>query len=387
MKRIGNLYDEIASPDNVRAAILKASKGKRDRPQVRAVLDDLENKVLELSHALRTETVELHEYTADQRVEGSRNKKRVIHKPRFWPDQCVHWAIYNVMGAHLYRGFYSITCGSVPGRGVHYGKRFVEKWIRTDRKHTRYYLKMDVHHFYPSIPNDRLKAALRRKFKDKRMLALLDRIIDLDTGLPIGMLLSQCLANFYLAPLDFYIKQQLGATYYIRYMDDMVVFGPNKKKLHKMRVQIEEWMHANGLEMKGNWQICKEDKEPLDFMGFRFWRDRTTLRRSIMLRITRRVRRVDKKGRWATPQDAAAILSYMGWIYASDTHKMFLIWIKPHLHIQRMKNIVRRAQREALQKRKHRKAAGVGHHIFPGSGVPQLQRNGGPGDRRKPAYV
>ena len=105
MKRIGNLYDEIASPDNVRAAILKASRGKRDRPQVRAVLDDLENKVLELSHALRTETVELHQYTADQRVEGSRNKKRVIHKPRFWPDQCVHWAIYNVMGAHLYRGF------------------------------------------------------------------------------------------------------------------------------------------------------------------------------------------------------------------------------------------------------------------------------------------
>ena len=105
MKRIGNLYDEIASPDNVRAAILKASKGKRDRPQVRAVLDDLENKVLELSHALRTETVELHQYTADQRVEGSRNKKRIIHKPRFWPDQCVHWAIYNVMGAHLYRGF------------------------------------------------------------------------------------------------------------------------------------------------------------------------------------------------------------------------------------------------------------------------------------------
>ena len=81
MKRIGNLYDEIASPDNVRVEILKASRGKRDRPQVRAVLDDLENKVLELSHALRTETVELHEYTADQRAEGSRNKKSRFNCP------------------------------------------------------------------------------------------------------------------------------------------------------------------------------------------------------------------------------------------------------------------------------------------------------------------
>lgn len=361
MKRIGNLYDQIGSPENIRAAILKASKGKRHRPQVRAVLDDLDNKAMELSAAFRAERVPLHPYTADIRVEGSRNKKRVIHKPRFWPDQCVHWAIYNVMGSYLYSSFYPITCGSVPGRGVHYGKRFVEKWIRTDRKNTRYYLKMDVHHFYLSIPNERLKAALRHKFKDRRVLALLDRIIDLDEGLPIGMLLSQCLANFYLAPLDFYIKQQLQAKYYVRYMDDMVVFGPNKKKLHKMRIQIQEWLHANGLEMKGNWQICKEEAEPLDFMGFRFYRNRTTLRRSIMLRITRRVRRVDRKGRAATYQDAAAILSYMGWIYASDTHQMFTIWIKPHLHIQRMKTIVRRKQRENLQKRKHPAAARMGH--------------------------
>lgn len=353
MKRIGNLYDAISTSENIRDAILKASRGKRDRQAVRAVLEDLDNKAQELAEAFRTETVQLNRYTADVRTEGSRNKRRIIHKPRFWPDQCVHWAIYNVMGHYMYSGFYSLSCGSVPGRGAHYGKRYVEKWIRTDRKNTRYYLKMDVHHFYPSIPNERLKTALRRKFKDKRMLSLLDRIIDMDEGLPIGMLLSQCLANYYLAPLDFYIKQQLGAAYYIRYMDDMVIFGRNKKKLHKMRLLIADWLKTNGLEMKGNWQICKEDAEPLDFMGFRFYRDRTTLRRTIMLRITRRVRRVDKKGTAATPQDAAAVLSYMGWIYASDTHQMFALWVKPHLHIQRMKAIVRRATHDRQKIAKH----------------------------------
>lgn len=361
MKRIGNLYDEISSPENIRAAILKASRGKRNRVQVRAVLNNLDFYTMELARALQTETVELHPYTHDIRVEGSRQKRREIHKPRFWPDQCVHWAIYNVLGTHIYKGFYSVTCGSVPGRGVHYGKRFVEKWIRTDRKNTKYYLKMDVHHFYPSVPNEKLKEALRRKFKDKRLLALLDRVIDMDQGLSIGVLLSQPLANFYLTPLDFYIKQELGAAHYIRYMDDMVVFGRNKKALHKMRVKIAAWLEDHGLEMKANWQICKEDTEPLDFMGFRFYRNRTTLRRSIMLRITRRVRRVDRKGKWATPHDAAAVLSYMGWIYASDTHQMFLVWIKPHLHIQRMKSIVRRAQNEKVFKHKYRKTPGVGH--------------------------
>lgn len=80
MKRIGNLYDEISSPENIRMAIVKASRGKRNRSAVRDVLDDLDNKVLELSGAMRTETVQLHGYTATQRVEGSRNKVRTIHK-------------------------------------------------------------------------------------------------------------------------------------------------------------------------------------------------------------------------------------------------------------------------------------------------------------------
>ena len=97
MKRIGNLYDAISTPENIRDAILKASRGKRDRPAVRAVLEDLDNKTQELAEAFRTETVQLNRYTADVRTEGSRNKRRIIHKPRFWPDQCVHWAVYNVM--------------------------------------------------------------------------------------------------------------------------------------------------------------------------------------------------------------------------------------------------------------------------------------------------
>lgn len=358
MKRTGNLYDQICTEENIRAAILSASKGKREREPVKAVLDDLDNKVTELAAAFRAEAVPLHCYTPAVRTEGSKQKRREIHKPRFYPDQCVHWAIYNVMGPHLYRGFYQLTCGSVPGRGVHYGKLHIEKWIRTDRKNTRYYLKMDVHKFYPSIPNDKLKASLRRKFKDGRLLALLDRIIDQDKGLPIGMLLSQCFANYYLTPLDFYIKQDLRAAHYLRYMDDMVIFGPNKKKLHAMRRQVETWLNAAGLELNGKWQVCKLDKEPLDFMGFRFYRDHTTIRRSIMLRITRRVRRVDRKGKAATAKDAAAVLSYMGWVYATDSHALYVKWVKPYLHTQRLKAIVRRKSRERAAIANARQTAG-----------------------------
>lgn len=371
MKRIGNLYDAISSPDNIRAAILNASRGKRNHAGVQAILDDLDNKTVELSTAFKTDTLVLHSYTPCTRKEGSNNKTRLIHKPQFWPDQCIHWAIYNVIGPIIYKSFYPLTCGSIPGRGVHYGKRFIERWVQRDWKNTRYYLKMDVHHFYPSIPNEKIKAAIRHKFKDKRLLALIDRIIDMDDGLPIGMLLSQCFANFYLAPLDFYIKQQLGAVYYMRYMDDMVVFGPNKKKLHRMRVQIQEWLREAGLELKSNWQVRKTKNEPLDFMGFRFFRDRTILRRAIMFRITRRVNRVGRKGARASARDAAAVVSYMGWIRATNTYGMYEKWIKPKVSIKRMKSIIRRESHVHCAIAKHRAPAGMGYAEQSGDRIPQ----------------
>lgn len=39
------------------------------------------------------------------------------------------------------RGAYEFTCGSVKGRGAHYGKRYIERWIRKDRKNTKYVLE------------------------------------------------------------------------------------------------------------------------------------------------------------------------------------------------------------------------------------------------------
>lgn len=77
----------------------------------------------------------------------------------------------------------------------------------------------------------------------------------------------------------------------------------------------------------------------LDFMGFRFWRDRTTLRKSLMLRICRKAKRIGRKPR-PTYYDAAAMLSYMGWIKNSSTYKMYEQRLKPYINVKQMKQIV-----------------------------------------------
>ena len=162
---------------------------------------------------------------------------------------------------------------------------------------------------FRSIDHGVLKEWLAKKIRDKRMLHILYLIIDGagnptqgdlkdDKGEPLGFYTSHWLANFMLQPLDHYIKEELHAVHYIRYMDDMVIFGRNKKELHRMRQSITLFLQEQlKLEMKGNWQVFrfeyverksgKVKGRPLDFMGFEFHKDRTILRESIMLSCTR----------------------------------------------------------------------------------------------------
>lgn len=365
MKRKGYLYEQMCDIDLIKTAIHNASEGKRKHERVRNILEHDEKYAQKILDILKTESFRPSGYRLGVIEEGPNRKRREISKPRFFPDQVIHWCIYLVLKPWLFDRFYVFNCGSIPGKGIHYGKRFVEKWVREDRKHTKYYLKMDVRHFYQSIEPWRVMEKLRRIIKDERFLKINEDILAQSDGLPIGMLLSQVYANFFLTDMDYWIRQELGATYYIRYMDDMVIFGNNKKKLHKMQQAINDRLNENGLTMKPNWQVCRFEKEPLDFMGFRFYRTHTTIRKCIMLSITRRVRKTYKRLPDITAHDAASVISYLGWTNCTDTYGMFCKWIRPYLHIQLLKNVQRRTDNERVQKLVSRKTGGVGFKLLP----------------------
>lgn len=354
MKRYGFLYEKICDKSNIETAIWKASKGKRKRKDVKRVINNIDYYISEIHDMLVNETYVPSDYIVGSVNEGTSKKQRDIFKPNFYPDQIIHWAIILQLSPIFEKGMYKFTCGSIPGRGIHYGKKYIERWVEDDRKNTKYFLKMDIKKFYPSVSVELLERSLSMKIKDKKLLSLLHSILIKGKGLPIGILLSQWLANFYLQNLDHYIKQECKAKYYVRYMDDMVIFGPNKKELHKIRIKIELYLKNMKLTLKSNYQVSKLDKEHLDFMGFRFYRNRTTLRRSIMLRITRKIKKIWKKG-YANPHDASSIISYLGWIKHSDSYNLFIRWIKPYLKIQVLKNAVRRKETMKYGTRKKRK--------------------------------
>lgn len=135
--------------------------------------------------------------------------------------------------------------------------------------------------------------------------------------------------------------------HYMRYMDDMVIFGSNKRVLHRMRQAISDYLEMElGLELKANWQVFRfsygnNQGRDLDFMGFRFYRNRTILRKSIMYKATRKARKISKKEK-ATILDARQMLSYLGWIDCTDTYLMYQKWIKPCVSFQQLKRKVSR---------------------------------------------
>ena len=349
MKREGFIYEKICHKENIRVAIMSASKGKRNRDDVKRVLSNITHYVDKIHSILINESYVPNDYKVATIKEGISKKERTIYKPNFYPDQIIQWAIILQISPILSRGMYEFSCGSIPNRGIHYGKKYVEKWIKSDHKNTKYYLKLDISKFYPSININILKQKIKRKIKDIKVLKLLCGILDKNDGLPIGILISQWLANFYLQDLDHYIKERLKIKYYIRYMDDMILFGRNKKELHKTRIAVENFLNTIGLKLKPNWQIYKFNCEPLDFMGFRFYIDKTIIRKSIMLRVTRKANKIYKKLN-PTYHDACSMLSYMGWIKNTDSFNLFNNRIKPYVNITQLKKIIRKEARKRNEK-------------------------------------
>ena len=387
MISFNNVSDALYIPEEQIKDIYKASKGKSKREAAAEVKANIEKHRRILDKKLRNNSFIPRRHNTKIIQENSCKKTRKIVKPKYMYEQMAHHSIMRVFVPIAMRGMYYHVYGSIPGKGVHRGKRTVERWIREDGRNCKYIYKLDIRHFFESVPHRRLKKAIKRKIKDRDLQKKLFLIIDSHApGLPLGYYPSQWFGNYYLQPLDHFIKEKLRIKHYIRYMDDMVLFSNNKKELHRARKEIEKFVHEElGLEIKKNWQVFRFDYidrkgkrrgRPLDFMGFKFYRDRTILRKSILKGIRAKVNRVRRKGK-ITWVDAACLLSRMGWIWHSDTYAYYERYIKPYIKIKVLKTLVSKHARKEnekngmVQRRKHgrRKTKGAGDNEQPGNGI------------------
>lgn len=338
MKTYRNLWDDFISDKNMDEAIKNVCKHKTTRRKFK----DLHDRPEKYKEWINREATNFHNasHTPIEIYDGIQRKKRTIIVPTF-REQIIHHMAVNILKPIIMRPMYEHSYGSIPGRGAHLAKKHIVKVIKKGGRDIKYVLKMDVRKYFDSIPHDILKERIAKTIKDEKFLALLFEIIDVtENGIPLGFYTSQWIANWYLSDLDHYIKERLKAKHYYRYMDDMVIFGANKRQLHRTRNEIEAELHKLGLEMKPDWQVFRFESRGkyrfLDFMGFRFYRDRVTLRRSIMYKAARKAKAIYKKEK-PTIFDIRQMLSYFGWIGATDTYAAYTLRIKPYVDFKKMR--------------------------------------------------
>lgn len=344
----------MLNKETIRFCIIKGSIGKRNRHDVQEVINDIDGYVDKIYEIIKTwsyiPTVPKKIHIFDK----SCGKERDIKVVPYYPDGIIQQLVVYAMKEIFMRGMYHWSCASIPGRGNKRAMDYVKKALRDNPKGTKYAGKFDIHHFYPFVNKEDIIKCLRRKIKDERFLKLIHDIIfsDPEFGLSIGFYLNQWLANYLLEPVDHMICGLDGVKYYVRNMDDIVIMGSNKRKLHMARKIIDEYLHDTyGLRLKDNWQIFKVDSRGIDFVGYRFYHDRTILRRRNFRKLRRNVRTVWKyinTGREIPFRVAAGLLSRAGQFKHCNGWHAYEKYILP-ISEKRLKNVVRKYARELMK--------------------------------------
>ncbi len=283
MKRYGNLWQQVTDFENLLKASRQAQRGKRFRPNVLEFNYHLEQNLATLQQALQEQTYKPGKYHSFRIFEP---KPRLISAAPYH-DRVVHHALCNVIVPIFERTFIADSYANRLHFGTH---KALHRFTEFSQSH-RYILQCDIRKYFPSIDHDLLKTILARKIKCVETLGLIETIIDYsneqepvieyfpgDTiltpaqrrhGLPIGNLTSQFFANCYLNGFDHFVKEQLEATAYLRYVDDFVLFSDDYGYLVHARQAIEDYLTTLRLKIHPVKSQLFETKYGANFVGFR----------------------------------------------------------------------------------------------------------------------
>lgn len=292
MKRAGNLFESVIERERIRLAFYRAAKSKRAKAEVRAFAANLDNKIASIATQISAGTFlfgRFHQFTVYD------PKERLITAPVF-EERVVHHALIGVMEPYFEKWLIDDTYACRIGRGrdaaVRRALAFAGRY--------RCFLKTDIRRYFDSIPHAKLLSLLERRFKDFRLLRLLEKIVanysvEPARGLPIGSLTSQHFANFYLGWFDRIVKEQWRISGYVRYMDDMAFWVSTSAEAKELEKRTRDWLSLNlELNLKPE-PLINQTCKGMDFLGFRIFPDRVILNRRSRVRFRRRLNGLDRK--------------------------------------------------------------------------------------------
>ncbi|MBI4675758.1 MAG: RNA-dependent DNA polymerase [Chloroflexi bacterium] len=301
------MYEQIYAWDNLYLAFRRAAKGKRGQPPAAAFEYRLEENLLQLQHALETQTYQPGAYTSFYIHEP---KRRLISAAPF-RDRVVHHALCQLIEPLFEQSFIFDSYANRVGKGTHRALDRAQHFAR----HYRYVLQCDIRQYFPSIDHARLREILARKIHDARVMWLIDQILESGRGvlaeeyamvyfpgddlfaatrprgLPIGNLTSQFWANCYLNPIDHFIKRELQCPGYVRYVDDLLLFGEDKQVLGQWRAELIQRLARLRVTLHETRAQVRPTRTGIPFLGFILLPTKRRLKRANVRAFVTRLRR------------------------------------------------------------------------------------------------
>lgn len=322
-------FERVAALGTLLQAVQRAARGKRHLPEVARFVMDAERHGLALSRALR------EPMGSESAWRPGPARTFQLYDPKLrqitvvsFADRVVHHALCEVLLPDFERFavFHSYACRT--GKGQHAALLCCQKYARSQKD--GWVFKGDIRAYFASIPHDRLLEVIHRRVSESDLRALLAQIVHAypsgeGRGLPIGALTSQHLANLYLGVLDHYVKDDLGARRYLRYMDDFAVFG-TKEEVLMFRRQIALFLHNRlGLALNERTSRVLPVRDGVPMLGMRVYPAVVRISRARWQRFQKRHRTVEQQlsdGVLTEEQAAASLTSQYAHLQKWNTYRI-----------------------------------------------------------------
>ena len=248
-------------------------RGKRASREVVEFEYNLEDNLLRLAQGLQSGDYRHEGYTSFM---VNDNKRRMVAVASV-RDRVVHRLLYEFLVMRYDKVFVYDAWSCRPGKGL----------LRAHERTAEYMWKYrdgwlwrgDVKKFFDNIRHATLFHLVTRRVNEacaqriiREVIWSYDSGISRGVGMPIGNLTSQVFANIYLNEFDRFVEHTLRPWGYVRYGDDIVLWGGARAEIEGWATLGEKYLFTElGLQLNLSSQAIQPVQRRMHFLGLDFW--------------------------------------------------------------------------------------------------------------------
>lgn len=271
------IKDKVCSFKSLYKAMYKCRKNVMWKDSVAGFVKNGLVNCYKLRKQLMEDTYKIDKYSVFTIYEP---KKREIVSTRMKDRVFQRSLCDNYLYEAMIKSFIYDNCACQLNKGTGFARdRLACHMQRYFRKHglDGYVLKCDLSNYFGSTPHSVAKNAVLERTGDDWINYHTDKIIESfnqgenpNVGMGLGSQITQLTQLAVLDKMDHLIKERLGIKQYIRYMDDFILFHPDKEYLKYCLEVISEHVTSLNLTLSAKKTQIFQLKQGVKFLGFTF---------------------------------------------------------------------------------------------------------------------